>query len=178
MSKSCADLIAQAYAATYDLPVSVTRCGNLFGGGDLNFNRLVPGTIRDVLAGRRPVLRSDGTPLRDYIYVEDIVEAYVRLAERTDDAGIRGQAWNYALSSPVSALTLARVVTRLCGRPDLEPEIRATAHHEIPEQHLAADKAAAMLGWAPTFGLEAGLERTVAWYRTYLGTADALDPAA
>jgi CDP-glucose 4,6-dehydratase len=169
VSKSCTDLIAQTYANTYDLPVVVTRCGNLYGGGDLNFNRLVPGTIRDALAGRRPVLRSDGSPLRDYIYVEDAADAYVRLAERAHEPGIRGEAWNFSTETPLTALELTHRLLAACGRPDLEPDIRATATHEIPAQHLSAQKARERLGWWPRYGLEEGFRRTVRWYASYLG---------
>jgi CDP-glucose 4,6-dehydratase len=176
VSKSCADLIAQAYAATYGLPVVITRCGNLYGGGDLNFNRLVPGTIRDAILGRRPVLRSDGTPRRDYLYVEDAVEAYASLAERADEDSVAGGAWNFSTELPLTALEMARAVLRAAGRPDLEPEVAGTAEHEIQDQYLSAEKARAVLGWRPAHGLEGGLARTVAWYRGHLGAA--LEPAA
>jgi CDP-glucose 4,6-dehydratase len=168
VSKSCADLIAQTYATTYDLPVVVTRCGNLYGGGDLNFNRLVPGAIRDALAGRAPVLRSDGSPVRDYIYVDDAADAYVRLAERAHEATIRGEAFNFSNETPLSALDMVTRLVVACGRPDLEPEIAATAVHEIPAQHLSAEKARSRLGWEPRFGLDAGIERTVSWYARHL----------
>jgi len=169
VSKSCTDLIAQTYAATYDLPVVVTRCGNLYGGGDLNFNRLVPGTVRDALAGRRPVLRSDGSPLRDYIYVEDAADAYTQLAERAHEPAIRGEAWNFSTETPLTALQLCERLLTACGRADLEPEIRASATHEIPAQHLSAAKARAALGWTPRYGLDEGFRRTIAWYAGYLG---------
>lgn len=169
VSKSCADLVALMYGHAYRLPVAVTRCGNLYGGGDLNFNRLVPGTIRDALAGRAPVLRSDGSPLRDYVYVEDAVEAYVQLAERADEPGIRGEAWNFSTESPLSALEMTRAVLRACGRPDLEPVVEGTARFEIQDQYLSAEKARRMLGWSARHGLEDGLRRTVTWYRDRLG---------
>jgi CDP-glucose 4,6-dehydratase len=168
VSKSCCDLIAQAYANSYDLPVAITRCGNLYGGGDLNFNRLVPGTIRSLLAGERPVLRSDGSPQRDYIYVEDAAAAYLQLAERTHENGIAGEAWNFSTESPMTALAMTEAITAAVGRPDLEPLVEATAHHEIQDQFLSAAKARAALGWEPLHGLEEGLRRTVAWYRDYL----------
>lgn len=171
VSKSCADLVAQMYATTYGLPAVVTRCGNLYGGGDLNFNRLVPGTVRDGLVGRPPRLRSDGTPLRDYLHVEDAVQAYVTLAERAHEPEIAGQAWNFSTESPLTALEMARAVLRVCGRPDLEPVVEGTASKEIRDQYLSAEKARRVLGWTPRFGLEAGLVRTVEWYRGYLGRA-------
>ncbi|MCW2977833.1 MAG: rfbG [Actinomycetia bacterium] len=169
VSKSCADLIAQTYATTYELPVVVTRCGNLYGGGDLNFNRLVPGAVRAALAGEHVVLRSDGTPVRDYIYVEDAVDAYLTLAERAHEPGIVGRAWNFSTESPMSSLEMAWAVARTAGRPDLGPVIEGTATHEIQEQYLSAAAARRDLGWAPAYGLEVGLRRTIEWYRGYLG---------
>lgn len=169
VSKSCADLIAQAYAATYGLPLVITRCGNLYGGGDLNFNRIVPGTIRSALQGERPVLRSDGTPVRDYIYVEDAVDAYVALAERAHENAVAGRPWNFSTESPLSALDMVQATLAASGRPDLEPDVQATAAHEIERQFLSAERARTELGWGATHGLERGLERTVAWYRQHFG---------
>jgi CDP-glucose 4,6-dehydratase len=168
VSKSCTDLIAQAYAASYDLPVAVTRCGNLYGGGDLNFNRLIPGSIRAALAGERPVLRSDGSPRRDWLYVEDAVDAYLGTAERAHEPGVRGEAFNFSTESPMNALEVTTTVLEACGRPDLEPQILGTARHEIQDQFLAADKARRVLGWEPRHGLAEGMDRTIAWYREYL----------
>jgi CDP-glucose 4,6-dehydratase len=167
VSKSCCDLIAQAYANSYDLPIAVTRCGNLYGGGDLNFNRLVPGTIAAVLAGRRPQLRSTGDPLRDYVYVEDVAAAYLDLAEQLDRPEVAGEAWNFSTESPLSALEMMRLTIAACDS-DLEPEILGTATHEIEHQYLSSAKAREVLGWRPLFDADEGLRRTVAWYRTYL----------
>lgn len=167
VSKSCADLISQAYHHTWGLPVCVTRCGNLYGGGDLNFDRLVPGTIRSVLRGERPVIRSDGSFVRDYFYVEDAVEAYLLLAERMTELRLEGQAFNFSDERPLSALEMVRTVLRLMGS-DLEPEIRKEARNEIPAQYLSARKAREVLGWKTTFGLEEGLRRTIAWYHRLL----------
>ena len=169
VSKSCTDLIAQSYAWTYDLPVVVTRCGNLYGGGDLNFNRLIPGAIREALAGRPPTLRSDGTPLRDYLYVEDAADAYMSLALRAHEPEIRGQAFNFSTETPMTATTVVERVLRACGRPDLEPVILGTATHEILAQHLSSEKARQVLGWTPAYGLDRGFERTVSWYAGHLG---------
>ena len=168
VSKSCTDLIAQAYAATYDLPVAVTRCGNLFGGGDLNYDRLIPGTIRAALWGERPVLRSDGSPLRDWLYVEDAVDAYLTTARRVPDSGVRGEAFNFATSTPMNALEVTLRVLDACGRRDLEPRILANAGHEIQDQFLDAAKARDVLAWQPKVGLDEGISRTVAWYRERL----------
>jgi CDP-glucose 4,6-dehydratase len=168
VSKSCCDLIAQAYANSYGLPIAVTRCGNLYGGGDLNYNRLVPGTIRSALAGERPVLRSDGTPLRDYLYVEDATAAYIALAERAHEPGIAGEAWNFSTESPIGALDMTRAILAATGQPGVEPLVEATAHHEIQDQFLSAAKARETLGWQPAFTLDEGLRRTVSWYREAL----------
>jgi CDP-glucose 4,6-dehydratase len=170
VSKSCADLIAQSYASTYGLPVCVTRCGNLYGGGDLNWNRLVPGTIRSVLKGERPVIRSDGSFVRDYFYVEDAAHAYLTLAERL--AGRRelvGEAFNFSSGHPLTVLDLVRRILDATGRPDLGPEVRGEASHEIPHQYLDSSKACTVLGWQPRFTLEDGLARTIAWYQRVLG---------
>jgi CDP-glucose 4,6-dehydratase len=173
VSKSCTDLIAQSYAWTYGLPVVVTRCGNLYGGGDLNFNRLIPGTIRDALAGRPPTLRSDGSPLRDYLYVEDAAAAYMSLAARAHEPAVRGQAWNFSTETPMTARDVVSRVLAACGRPDLVPIVLGTAQHEILAQHLSSEKAKRELGWSPVFGLDRGFEATVSWYAWHLGAVHA-----
>lgn len=167
VSKSCSDLITTAYHATYRLPVCITRCGNLFGPGDTNLNRIVPGTIRAAMRGERPVIRSDGTPVRDYVYVKDVVSAYLLLAERMDDPSLHGLAFNIGTGEPVSVLDLTRRVLAAAGRPDLEPDVRNTAHGEIPRQYLAADFARERLGWVPGGSLDDRLRETVAWYRAH-----------
>lgn len=168
VSKSCADLIAQAYAATYSLPVVITRCGNFYGGGDLNWNRIVPGTIRSVLRGRRPIIRSDGHYVRDYFYVEDGAVAYTLLAEQlAENPDLRGQAFNFSNETPVTVLELVERILKLMGS-DLKPEIRNEAHNEIRCQYLSAAKARRLLGWRPLFTLEEGLQRTIAWYKNFL----------
>jgi CDP-glucose 4,6-dehydratase len=164
-SKACADLLAQTYAATYGLPVSVARCGNIYGGGDLNWSRIVPGTIRAALAGKAPVLRSDGTFRRDYIYVEDVVGAYLALAE----AAGKGEAFNFAPGRALTVLEITRATLAAVGRPDLAPVIRGTATCEIKDQYLDSGKAERLLGWRPLWSLEDGLAATVQWYRESLG---------
>lgn len=170
VSKACADLIAQTYAVTYDLPVAVTRCGNFYGGGDLNWNRLVPGTIRSVLRGRRPVIRSDGKFVRDYFYAEDAAVANMLLAELMDtDASLRGQAFNFSNEIQVTVLELVERILALMDS-DLEPDVRNEAVNEIHHQYLSADKARRLLNWRPLFTLDEGLRLTIDWYKEFLGT--------
>jgi CDP-glucose 4,6-dehydratase len=169
VSKSCADLIAAAYHETYGTPVSITRCGNFFGGGDLNFNRIVPGTIRSALYGERPVIRSDGSPRRDYVYVEDAAAAYLLLAERTaNDPTLHGEAFNFSNEDSKTVREIVDAVLTTCGRNDLEPVVLGQAPNEINDQFLSAHKARSQLGWSPMFTLGEGLARTVAWYRELL----------
>ncbi|HYY97770.1 MAG TPA: NAD-dependent epimerase/dehydratase family protein [Pyrinomonadaceae bacterium] len=171
VSKSCADLIAQSYAVTYGLPVVVTRCGNFYGGGDLNWNRIVPGTIRSVLRGQPPVVRSDGQYVRDYFYVEDGAAAYTLLAERlADDRTLAGRAFNFSNEIQVTVLELVERLLGLMGS-DLRPEVRNEASNEIRHQYLSAERARKLLGWRPLFTLEEGLARTVDWYRDFFAAS-------
>jgi len=168
VSKSCADLIAHTYAVTYELPVVITRCGNFYGGGDLNWNRIIPGTIRSVLRGQRPVIRSDGQYVRDYFYVEDGALAYMLLAEKM--AGrpeLYGEAFNF---SNELRITVSDIVTRILALmgSDLLPDVRNEVSHEIREQCLSAAKARQVLSWEPLFELEDGLRRTIDWYQKFL----------
>ena len=168
VSKSCADLIAQSYAHTYGLPVCVTRCGNLFGGGDLNFNRLVPGTIRSVLRGEPPVIRSNGRFVRDYFYVEDAADAYLRLAEKlTEDRSLAGNAFNLGSDRPMTALAMVEAILRVTGS-SLCPLVLDEARHEIPDQHLDVSKARKLLDWSGGTPLDEALARTVEWYAAHL----------
>lgn len=179
VSKSCADLIATAYHHTYGLPVTIARCGNFYGGGDLNFNRIVPGTVRSALYGERPVVRSDGSLRRDYVYVEDGVHAYLLLAERmTQDRGLHGEAFNFSNEKPKTVLEVVDATLRAAGRPDLDPVVLGQAANEIEHQYLSAGKARQRLGWAPLYTLEDGLQRTVAWYRRFLEDAPRVEKAA
>jgi CDP-glucose 4,6-dehydratase len=167
VSKSCADLIAQAYATTYGSPVVITRCGNFYGGGDLNWNRIVPGTIRSVLRGQRPVIRSDGTFIRDYFYVEDGAIAYMLLAEKlAADESLRGRAFNFSNEIQITVRQLVdRILTVMGSR--LEPDVRNEASHEIVHQYLSAAAARQDLGWSPKFSLDEGIVNTVEWYRRF-----------
>jgi CDP-glucose 4,6-dehydratase len=168
VSKSAADLIAKTYAVSYDLPVAITRCGNFYGGGDLNWNRIIPGTIRSVLRGQRPVIRSDGKYVRDYFYVEDGAAAYMLLAEKlAAHPNLRGQAFNFSYGNRITVEELTQRILKLLGS-DLEVEIRNEASNEIREQYLDADKARKLLGWSPLFTLEEGLVETIAWYKDFL----------
>lgn len=169
VSKSCADLITTMYARTYGLRAAIVRCGNLFGGGDLNFSRLIPGVIQATLRGERFLIRSDGKFVRDFLYVEDAAEAYLLLAERlAGDAALAGEAFNFGLEVRPTMLDLTRKVLQTMGRSDLEPVVQNVASAEIREQYLDAGKARARLGWAPRYGMDEGLRRTIEWYREYL----------
>ena len=169
VSKSCADLLAQSYATTYGLPVCVTRCGNLYGGGDLNWNRIVPGTIRSAMNGEPPIIRSDGSYIRDYFYVEDGALAYLSLAEQmASNRILAGEAFNFSNEIQVTVLDLAKTILSLIGREDLELDVRGEASNEITHQYLNAGKARSLLGWHPRYSLEEGLTRTILWYRDFL----------
>lgn len=169
VSKSCADLIAHTYAVTYGLPVAITRCGNFYGGGDLNWNRIIPGTIRSILRGDRPVIRSDGSYIRDYFYVEDGAAAYMTLVEKlAEDPNLRGEAFNFSNEIQVTVLDIVNQIIALM-ESNLQPEIRDEISNEILHQYLSAEKARQILGWQPLFSLEEGLQRTIAWYRSFLG---------
>jgi CDP-glucose 4,6-dehydratase len=167
VSKSCADLIAHTYAVSYDLPVAITRCGNFYGGGDLNWNRIVPGTIRSVLRGQRPIIRSDGHFIRDYFYVEDGAAAYMLLAEQLAlRPELRGEAFNFSNEIQIDVLALVQQILALMDSV-LTPDIRNEASHEIRHQYLSAAKARTLLKWQPHFDLAAGLQKTVDWYGEY-----------
>lgn len=172
VSKSCTDLISLSYFHTYETPVVVTRCGNLFGGGDLNFNRLVPGTIRSALRGESPIVRSDGSLIRDYFYVGDAVEAYLQLAEAVPDPKLTGQAFNFGTETPTSVLDLVAKITAAADVPDLAPTILDEASSEIEKQFLDCAKARRLLGWKPRFTLDESLRETVDWYRQWLGARE------
>ena len=171
VSKSCADMLSQAYFKSYQLPVCVTRFGNLFGAGDGNFDRLIPGTIRSVIRNESPIIRSDGKFSRDYIYVEDAAQAYLLLAERmSKDAAALGEAFNFSYENPQNALEVVHQILSLMGREDLQPTILGSAQNEIPHQYLSAVKARKKLDWRPNFNFEAGLKRTISWYVSQMET--------
>lgn len=171
VSKACGDLIAQSYHHAYGLPVAIARCGNVFGGGDLNWTRLVPGTIRSLVAGERPLVRSDGTYARDYVYVKDAAHAYALLAAAVETDGVSGSAFNFGTELPVTVLDVVDRIRNLMGREDLEPVVQDRAVGEIHDQYLSARRAQEVLGWAPAYDLDAGLAETIDWYQEFLGYA-------
>lgn len=168
VSKSCADLIAKTYAVSYDLPVVITRCGNFYGGGDLNWNRIIPGTIRSILRGQRPVIRSNGQYVRDYFYAEDGAAAYMLLAEHLSKfPELKGEAFNFSNEIQITVAQIVEKILTLMGS-SLQADIRNETSNEILHQYLSAEKARKVLGWAPLFDLDQGLSRTLAWYSSFL----------
>jgi CDP-glucose 4,6-dehydratase len=170
VSKSCADLIGRSYAVSYGLPVCITRCGNFYGGGDLNFNRLIPDTIRSTLRGRPLTIRSDGSYVRDYFYVKDGVLAYLHLAERMDDRQLWGEAFNFSNELQISVLDMVDKILSLMDRSDLKPVISNQATNEIKHQYLSAAKARQLLDWHPQYELAVALQETIDWYRYFLAS--------
>jgi CDP-glucose 4,6-dehydratase len=169
VSKSCTDLIAQSYWHTYAMPLAIARCGNVYGGGDLNWDRVVPGTIRSLVAGEAPVIRSDGLFTRDYVFVDDVVDAYKLLASSLDGMPqIRGDGFNFGPDEAISVLTMVREISVLMGKGDVDPVIARTAQAEILHQHLSSERAQEVLGWSPTRPMAFGLERAIEWYRDFL----------
>lgn len=167
VSKSCVDLIAFTYYNTYKLPVCITRCGNFYGGGDLNFNRIVPGTIRSILHSENPIIRSDGTFIRDYIFIRDAVNAYLFLAEKMDELEIHGEAFNFSNEIQLTVLQLTKEILRIMGRTDLEPIVLNEAKGEIKHQYLSAVKAKNILGWSSTYTIDEGMKETIDWYKEF-----------
>jgi CDP-glucose 4,6-dehydratase len=167
VSKSCTDLIAQSYGKTYELPVYIARMGNIYGPGDLNFSRIIPGTIRSILEGKRPEIRSDGTPIREYFYVEDAVNSYLTLAENTRKINNPGEAFNFSSGEKRSVIEVVNRILELMDS-DLQPVILNTGKHEIQDQYISIQKAEKLLGWNPTFPLNEGLSLTINWYRKVL----------
>lgn len=166
VSKSCGDLIAKCYAVSYGLPIAITRCGNFFGGGDLNWNRIVPGTIRSVMNGERPIIRSDGRFIRDYFYVEDGAAAYMHLAEQLSARPeLRGEAFNFSNEVQLSVLQIVNLILEKMGS-NLEPEIRNEASNEIPVQYLDSTKARNILEWTPLFTINDAIVKTISWYKS------------
>ncbi len=166
VSKSCADLLCQSYHETYNLPVCITRCGNFYGGGDLNFNRIVPGTIRSVLNKEQPIIRSNGKMIRDYFYIEDGVEAYLTLAEKMDEDNIHGEAFNFSNEEPLTVLEIVDKILAVMDC-DLEPIVLNKSSNEIESQFLSANKARKILKWKPLYTMEDGLKKSTDWYKAF-----------
>ena len=168
VSKSCTDLISNTYARTYGMPVTIARCGNIYGGGDLNWNRIVPGVIRSLLRDEQPVLRSDGTFVRDYLHVDDIVSAYLMLGQRTDEAEFCGQAFNFSDETPLTVMQIYNAICVAAQRAGTEPKILNAASGEIKDQYLDSKKAHEKLGWYANVSLQDGLEKSFKWYHSLL----------
>ena len=167
VSKTCVDLLAQSYFATYNLPVAIVRCGNFYGGGDINWSRIVPGTMRAIIYNQNPVIRSDGKLLRDYFFIKDVVGAYLLVGEKMDDEKIYGEAFNFGLETPVGVLDLVQKMIDLSGKTYLNPQTMGINHGEIPAQFLCAEKARTVLGWKSNYTLEQGLILTYEWYKDF-----------
>ena len=167
VSKSCADLITQSYFKTYGLPVTILRCGNIYGGGDLNWSRIVPYVIRCCLEKQRPIIRSNGKFVRDYIYVKDVSRCYLRAAEVLTNKDVAGEAFNFSLEQPMTVLEIVDAIQKIMKSKHLTPDIQNTAKGEIPSQYLNTDKAQRCLKWTPQYNLDAGLRETIAWYKEF-----------
>lgn len=172
VSKSCADLICRTYYVTYGLPVCITRCGNLYGGGDLNFNRLIPDTIRSALRDKSVIIRSDGSYIRDYLYVKDAALAYLHLAEQMTSQEVLGEAFNFSYELQLPVWEIVQKILTLMNKSDLKPIVLNEAHHEIKHQYLSAEKARKLLNWQPRYSLESGLHETIQWYRDFFGSEE------
>jgi len=165
-SKACMERLARTYVTTYDVPIAITRCCNIYGGADINFSRIIPGAIKSIIMGEDPVIRSDGTPVRDFIFVKDAVNAYTTLAEQVKKEDVKGEAFNFANNSPINMLDLVKKVIEVSGKTNLKPDVQGTRKPdaEIDEQYLTSEKAKTVLGWEPKYTLEEGLKETIEWY--------------
>jgi CDP-glucose 4,6-dehydratase len=173
VSKACTDLLAQSYAASYGMPVGIARSGNIYGPGDWNWSRIIPGTIRSLLLGTPPIVRSDGSPTRDYIFVEDVVDGLMAIGQHLEDEALHGEAFNFGNESPLSVLDLVKTVSAAVGRTDLEPDVLGSAPGEIKDQWLSAAKARATLAWKPKHTLDQGIAKTIPWYRERIDSNEA-----
>lgn len=178
VSKSCADLISKSYAVTYNMPIAIARCGNIYGPGDLNWSRIVPGTIRSLYLGERPILRSDGNYIRDYIYVRDVAQAYISLAENLDRDCVRGKGFNFSTESRITVLEIVDAIRRAMNCTHIEPLIKNNATGEIPNQYLSAERAHQVLGWKAEHTLEQGMSETIEWYLRFFQAIGLANPAA
>ena len=178
VSKSCTDLLATTYHHTYGLPIVIARCGNIYGGGDLNWSRIIPGTIRSFLRGERPLVRSDGTLTRDYVYVEDAVDSYLHMAENAEREEVKGQIFNFGPDQPRSVLEVIFALQKVMNRPELSPVVLNESRAEIQDQYLDSSKAEKILGWRPRYDFERGLKLTLEWYEDFLNLKSAGTPAS
>jgi CDP-glucose 4,6-dehydratase len=171
VSKACVDMLSHMYFSTYGLPIGITRCSNIYGGGDLNFSRIVPGTVKSVIFNESPIIRSDGTPIRDYIYVLDAVNAYIVLAENLDKNGVKGNAFNFGAAVPIRVLDLVNKIIQISGK-NLKPTIlgQGKMKAEIDAQYLSSKKSESLLGWKPRISIEEGLKKTIEWYNNFFKT--------
>ncbi|HLG24997.1 MAG TPA: GDP-mannose 4,6-dehydratase [Candidatus Nanoarchaeia archaeon] len=169
-SKSCCDIIAQSYAHSFKMPIGIARCGNIYGGGDLNFSRIIPGTIKSLLEKQAPVIRSDGTLVRDYFYVEDAVDAFLMLAKSQDDEEMHGHVFNFSPESPISVIDLVRKISKIANS-NLKPKILSEAFNEIQKQYLDCSKARKLLNWQANTKLDDGLKKTFEWYQKFFDSA-------
>ena len=169
VSKSCADLITNTYYHTYKLPICIIRCGNLYGGGDLNFNRIIPQTIQSILNNQAPVIRSDATFVRDFLYIEDAVRAYLLLAEKMENDQLAGEAFNFSNEIPQTILEVVHHILNIMNS-DLQPIILNQVSNEVKHQYMSAKKARERLSWKPAYDYNTGLKRTIDWYRQYFSS--------
>jgi CDP-glucose 4,6-dehydratase len=164
VSKSCTDLLAQSYAKTYHLPITIARMGNIYGFGDLNFNRIIPGTIRNILENKPVAIRSNGTPIREYFFVLDAVDAYLTMAEKITGKGVDGEAFNFSSGEKLTVLEIVQKISEIMGEKE-QPQVLDTARHEIQDQYLSIKKANEILNWKPHYKTTEGLKLTIDWYR-------------
>lgn len=164
VSKACADWIARSYYQTYHLPVVVTRCGNVYGGGDFNWDRLIPSVIKSLHQNQHPVLRSNGQSLRDYIFIADVVEAYLTLGAQLEEKTLHGEAFNFGTGKPIKTLDIVEHLIRLTNKKHFTPIIEDRATGEISEQYVSSQKAWDTLQWKPKFSFALGLSMTLEWY--------------
>jgi CDP-glucose 4,6-dehydratase len=172
-SKACVEVLARMYFKTYGVPLALTRCCNIYGGGDMNFLRIIPDSVRSVLQGKNPVIRSDGSPVRDFIYVKDAVSAYMLLAESIGKPGVNGEAFNFGSNAPINMLDLVKKIIEASGNKKVKPDVQGKSkpNAEIDRQYLSPAKAEKALGWKPKYKLEQGLKETLQWYKDNLNCA-------
>ena len=170
-SKACSDILAQTYFKSYGLPVGITRCGNIYGGGDMNFNRIIPETMKNIILDNNPPIRSDGQFVREFFYIKDVVRAYLALAENLNRSEVKGEAFNFGSGEPIKIIDLVNKMIEISGKTHLKPDIQNSAKAEIKEQYLSAKKAKEILNWEPKYNLSEGLKETYKWYKQYLNVS-------